>query len=122
VFIMFGIKYDSIFIVVKIFKLFSFPPDATIINRFKVVTRRVDWVKHLAFCAVSLFFGVYNLLTPIKFSKTGSEIMNYGINICYTCAFFNAFFIKNMLVFYRYRICKLAILLLRCDRKVHMII
>jgi hypothetical protein len=117
---MFGIKYDSIFIVVKIFKLFSFPPSATIISRFEVVTKRVDWAKHLAISAIFLFFGVYNILTPIKLFKTGSIIMDSGINICYTCAFFIALISRNQLAYHRYRICKLAILLHRCDRMVRL--
>ncbi len=119
---MFRIKYDSIFIVVKMFKFLSLPPDATIISRFEVVTKRVDWMKHLAFCSICLFFVVYNFLMPIKLAKTGSIIMDSGINICYGSAFFNAFLTKNMLVYQRYKICKLAISLHRCDRMVHMII
>jgi hypothetical protein len=117
---MFGFKYDSIFIAVKIFKFFTLTPGATIIDRSEVVTKRMDVAIHFAFCAMCLFFSVYNYIMPIKLAKTGSKIMDNGINIIYASGFLATLISKNMLAYYRHRICKLAIFLHRCDRMVRL--
>jgi hypothetical protein len=111
---MFGLKYNSIIEALKIYKIFIPVPDATITDQFKIVTTRMDVVKHVILCTIFSFFGIYNFITPVQFFDSGSKILDNGLNVTYACGFFVTLAMKLMLSYYRGRLCKLAIFLHRC--------